>query len=29
MSTEQLARWNEELRGKSPLEITRWAVSQA
>ena len=29
MSTEQLARWNQELRGKSPLEITRWAVSQA
>src|SRR6266576_2936948 len=29
MSTEQLARWNQELRGQSPLEITRWAISQA
>jgi phosphoadenosine phosphosulfate reductase len=29
MSTEQLARWNQELRGKSPLEIARWAISQA
>jgi phosphoadenosine phosphosulfate reductase len=24
-----LARWNAELRDKSPLEITRWAISQA
>jgi phosphoadenosine phosphosulfate reductase len=29
MSTEQLARWNQELRDKSPLEITRWAIEQA
>jgi len=29
MSTEQLDRWNQELRDKSPLEITRWAISQA
>jgi phosphoadenosine phosphosulfate reductase len=29
MSTEQLARWNQELRHKSPLEITRWAINQA
>jgi len=29
MSTEQFERWNQELRGKSPLEITRWAISQA
>ena len=26
MSTDQIAEWNEELRGQSPLEITRWAV---
>ena len=29
MNTEQLARWNTELRAKSPLEITRWAIAQA
>ena len=29
MNPEQIARWNEELRGGSPLEITRWAVAQA
>ena len=29
MNTEQLARWNEELRRQSPLEITRWATNQA
>ncbi len=29
MTPEQIARWNEELRGKSPLDITRWAISQA
>ncbi len=29
MNTEQLARWNSELRAKSPLEITRWAIAQA
>ena len=26
---EQIAAWNVELRGKSPLEITRWAVDLA
>jgi phosphoadenosine phosphosulfate reductase len=29
MSPEQIASWNEELRDKSPLEITRWAISRA
>jgi phosphoadenosine phosphosulfate reductase len=29
MNAEQLARWNAELRAKSPLEITRWAIAQA
>ena len=29
MTAEQIARWNEELRDRSPLEITRWAVAQA
>ena len=29
MTPEQVARWNELLRGQSPLEITRWAVTQA
>jgi phosphoadenosine phosphosulfate reductase len=29
MNAEQLARWNTELRAKSPLEITRWAIAQA
>jgi len=29
MNAEQLARWNTELRSKSPLEITRWAIAQA
>jgi phosphoadenosine phosphosulfate reductase len=29
MTPEQLALWNRELRDKSPLEITRWAISQA
>lgn len=28
-SPEQIARWNAELRGRSALEITRWAVAQA
>ncbi len=28
-SQDQIAQWNEELRGKSPLEITRWAIAQA
>jgi phosphoadenosine phosphosulfate reductase len=29
MTQEQVARWNEELREKSWLEITRWAIAQA
>lgn len=29
MTPEQIAKWNDELRNVSPLEITRWAVSQA
>ena len=29
MTPDQLAYWNAELRDKSPLEITRWAVAQA
>ena len=29
MTPDQLAGWNAELRSKSPLEITRWAISQA
>jgi phosphoadenosine phosphosulfate reductase len=29
MTPEQIAFWNRELRDKSPLEITRWAFSQA
>jgi phosphoadenosine phosphosulfate reductase len=28
-SPEQIARWNDELRTKSPLEVTRWAIAQA
>ena len=28
-SSAALTRWNAELRGKSPLEIVRWAVAQA
>lgn len=28
-SPEQIARWNAELRGQSPLDITRWAVAQS
>jgi len=28
-SQEQITSWNTELRGKSPLEITRWAVAHA
>ena len=26
---DQIAQWNAELRAKSPLEITRWALAQA
>src|SRR6266576_385378 len=29
MTHDQIAQWNEELREKSPLEITRWAVAQS
>lgn len=29
MSADQIAQWNAELRGKSPLEITRWAIARA
>jgi phosphoadenosine phosphosulfate reductase len=29
MNPEQLGSWNKELRTKSPLEITRWAIKQA
>ena len=29
MTPEQVAYWNQELREKSPLEITRWAIDQA
>ena len=29
MTPEQIAKWNAELRHVSPLEITRWAVSQS
>jgi phosphoadenosine phosphosulfate reductase len=29
MTPEQIACWNDELRGKSPLDITRWAIGQA
>ena len=28
-SPEQIARWNVELSTKSPLEVTRWALTQA
>ena len=29
MTSDQINKWNAELRDKSPLEITRWAVAQA
>lgn len=29
VSAEQIAAWNAELREKSPLEITRWAIDRA
>ncbi len=29
MTPEQIEKWNAELRHASPLDITRWAVSQA
>jgi len=29
MTPDQIAKWNAELRHFSPLEITRWAISQA
>ena len=28
-SPEQISRWNDELRSKTPLEVTRWAIAQA
>ena len=29
MTPEQVSRWNDELRERTPLEITRWAVAHA
>ncbi|MEI6349482.1 MAG: phosphoadenosine phosphosulfate reductase family protein [Verrucomicrobiota bacterium] len=29
MTSDQIAHWNAELRSKSPLEITRWAIEMA
>ena len=29
MTLEQIAAWNAELRGQSPLDITRWAIAHA
>ena len=29
MTPDQVSRWNRELRDRSPLEITRWAVAHA
>jgi len=29
MTPDQISKWNDELRSKSPLEITRWAIGQA
>jgi phosphoadenosine phosphosulfate reductase len=29
MTSEQIAYWNQELSGKSPIEITRWAIERA
>lgn len=29
MTPERIAQWNAELRDRSPLEVTRWAVAQA
>src|SRR5260370_528552 len=29
MTPDQISQWNAELRSKSPLEIARWAISQA
>ena len=28
ITDDQITQWNEQLRGQSPLEITRWAVAQ-
>ena len=28
-SVDQIASWNKELRGKTPLQITRWAIDLA
>jgi phosphoadenosine phosphosulfate reductase len=27
-ATDHITQWNEELRGRSPLEITRWAIAK-
>ena len=29
MTPDQISQWNAELRSKSPMEITRWAIDQA
>jgi phosphoadenosine phosphosulfate reductase len=29
MTPDQLAYWNAELRSKSPLDVTRWAIAHA
>jgi phosphoadenosine phosphosulfate reductase len=29
MNPDEIARWNSDLRDKSPLEITRWAIARA
>src|SRR5206468_2753432 len=29
VTADQITKWNAELRHKSPLEITRWAIGQA
>ena len=29
MNSDEIAHWNSELRDKSPLEITRWAIARA
>lgn len=29
MNSSEIARWNSELRSKSPLDVVRWAVAQA
>jgi phosphoadenosine phosphosulfate reductase len=29
MNPEQIAKWNQQMRAQSPLEITRWAITQS